>query len=232
MLENQKIGIAFDLDGVITATARLHFRAWQLEALKWGMHLTKEQNDRLRGLNRQKTALAICKLNNVVLSKNDLNQFCYQKNKLYKEYLKNELDDSFILGHAKQTLLKLKQHGYRIVITSSSRNAPMIISKLNLNVCIHAIVDPDTILHSKPFPDLYLKAAELLNIPPQHMIGVEDAPAGVEGIIAAKMISVAIKWTNDIKQFSKADYILATADDLTFDFLEGVINEHFKIKNS
>ena len=231
-MEKKKIGIAFDLDGVITATAKLHFRAWQLEALKWGMHLTKEQNDQLRGLNRQKTALAICKLNNVVLNKNDLNLFCYQKNKLYKKYLENELDDSFVLGHAKQTLLKLKQHGYRIVITSSSRNAPTIIRKLNLNLYIDAIVDPDTILYPKPFPDLYLKGAELLNISPQHMIGIEDAPAGIEGIIAAKMISVAIKWTNDINQFSKADYILATADDLTFDFLEGVINEHFKINNS
>ena len=231
MLEIKKIDIPFDLDGVKTATLKLHLHALQLKALKWEMHLTNEQNDQLWDLNHQKAVLAICKLNNVVLNKNDIDLFYYQNNTLYKKYLKNALDDRFILEHTKHILFKLKQQGYRIVITSSSTNTSTIIRKLNLSVCIDTIVDPETILHSKSFPDLYSKEAGLLNILPQYIIKTEDALAGIERIIAAKMNSVTIQWTEDIKQFSKADYILATADDLTFDFLEGVINEHFKINN-
>lgn len=55
-----------------------------------------------------------------------------------------------------------------------------------------AVVCGDMIKHSKPAPDIYLAAAEMLGVRPGNCIGVEDSPNGVKAVRAAGMVCVMV----------------------------------------
>ena len=78
------------------------------------------------------------------------------------------------------------------------------------------IVSGEEVRHHKPHPEVYLRAAELLELPPEKLIAVEDTSVGVRAAKAAGMRCAAIPnlFTND-QDFSEADYRLGTFRELT-----------------
>ena len=54
--------VAFDMDGVLLSTDKLHFKAWQVVTRRWGIPFTEADNTRLLGLSREDCV-------NIVLSK-------------------------------------------------------------------------------------------------------------------------------------------------------------------
>ena len=90
-------------------------------------------------------------------------------------------------------------------IGSSSKNAKFILEKLGLNDYFDAISDGTNITHSKPDPEVFLKAAEFLNVEPRMCLVVEDARAGIEAAKNGGMDGAAI---GDARKSELADYKL------------------------
>ncbi|VEU76215.1 beta-phosphoglucomutase [Mycoplasmopsis columboralis] len=187
-------GFVFDLDGVITDTAHLHYLAWKHELAKYNIEYSAEENEPLKGLPRKNTLIAILKLKNKLNEFDDalIEQMCFNKNEQYKQMLHTELNSSAILPGVEQFLKELKAHDYKLAIASSSYNAPLILEKIGLKEYFDFIVNPANIKHGKPAPDIFVAAAVGINLTPQECVGFEDAPSGLEGIIKAQMHSVAI----------------------------------------
>ncbi len=78
-------GLIFDLDGVITDTARLHFKAWQEVLKQEGITYTEEENELLKGLPRKDTLLAILKQKNIQWEDKKVDEICDKKNKIYRK---------------------------------------------------------------------------------------------------------------------------------------------------
>lgn len=92
----------------------------------------------------------------------------------------------------KNTLDQLREKGMKLAIGSSSKNAGFILGQLGLADFFDAVSDGNNISHSKPDPEVFLKAAEFLNLPASECLVVEDAEAGLLAARNGGMDSAAI----------------------------------------
>ena len=84
----------------------------------------------------------------------------------------------------RETLQFFRNCGLRLAVGSSSKNTPFILERIGLGDFFDAVADGNCITHSKPHPEVFLKAAEMLGLPPERCLVVEDAHAGVEAAVA------------------------------------------------
>ena len=185
--------VIFDMDGVLTETSHQHFEAWQALANRLGYHLPPSVLDEVRGISRYDSLEIVLKVGNIndkfnVLEKQALADL---KNKLYVSSIKSFNRDNLSVGTL-PLLEYLKQNGIKIALASASNNAVQLLVNMGIIDYFDAIVDPKSVLCGKPAPDLFLKAAELLGVPPHTCIGVEDAYAGIESIKSAGMLPLGI----------------------------------------
>ena len=89
-------------------------------------------------------------------------------------------------------LAELKEKGIAVAIGSSSKNALPILKSIGMENYFDAVADGTQITHSKPNPEVFLLAAQLLGIDPAHCIVVEDADAGIRAARAAGMGAFAV----------------------------------------
>ncbi|MGZ9432503.1 beta-phosphoglucomutase [Mycoplasma sp. 480] len=216
-------GLIFDLDGVITETASLHYKAWKNEVAKIGLNYTEEQNSSLKGLNRIDTLNAILKLFNVSLSEQEIVTIANNKNEYYKKLLETDIDQKDILVNIKEFLNAAKEKGLKLAIASSSYNAPLILRKIGLFDYFDFIVDPATVSKGKPDPEIFIKAAQGINLKPEETIGFEDAIAGVQGLKDANIHTVAITH-NEKENWSIADKIVSSTAELNLEELLKLFN--------
>lgn len=92
----------------------------------------------------------------------------------------------------RETVIRLREAGVLTAVASSSKNARLILTQVGLIDLFDAIIDGTQITKSKPNPEVFLKAAELLHKKPQDCIVVEDADAGIAAAKSAGMYAVAV----------------------------------------
>lgn len=205
-------GVIFDLDGVITDTAHLHFLAWKALGDSLGVEITLELNERLKGLGRQETLTLILKEAGLYdkYTETERQELADRKNRSYVASLENLTPQDLLPGIG-DCLKNLKERGIKMGLASSSQNAGLIIKKLGLESYFEAMVDPRSLSKGKPDPEIYLKAAAALGLNPAKCAGVEDARAGLEAIRAAGMTAIAL---GQSLEHVPADYHLLSAKDL------------------
>lgn len=184
-------GVIFDLDGVIVTTDNFHYDAWKKLADEEGIYFDREINERLRGVSRMESLNIILEKANKEYSLEEKKEMAERKNNYYKELIKN-LTKVDILPGVTNILNGLKEKNIKIAIGSSSKNSPAILKYIGLDKVFHATVDGNQIKNSKPNPEVFLKAAELLNLNPSECLVVEDAEAGVEAGLKGGMKVLAV----------------------------------------
>ena len=205
-------GVIFDLDGVITDTAHLHFLAWKALGDSLGVEITLELNEGLKGLGRQETLTLILKEAGLYdkYTEAERQALAERKNRAYVASLENLTPQDLLPGIG-DCLQDLQKRGIKIGLASSSQNAGLIIKKLGLESYFEAMVDPRSLSKGKPDPEIYLKAAAALGLSPAKCAGVEDARAGLEAIRAAGMTAIAL---GQSLEHVPADYHFLSAKDL------------------
>ena len=209
-MERKYKGIIFDLDGVICHTDRYHYMAWKNMADGLGIYFDEEINNRLRGVSRMESLEIILERSDKKYSNEEKEEFANKKNELYKELL-NEMSEKDLDKKVKDTLDILKQRGYKTAIASSSKNAKLILSKLNLIDFFDIIIDGNDIKYSKPDKEVFEKTGMGLKLLPNECLVVEDAASGVEGAIRAGMQVAGI---GDAKKLGDVSYSLESFEDL------------------
>lgn len=186
-------GLIFDLDGVLLSTDRFHFLAWKKLADRMGINFTEKDNERLRGVSRMESLEIVLSLRaDPALSLNDEEKLALatEKNEAYREYLK-KLTPADVRDEVRETLAVLRAKGYRLAVGSSSKNTRFILSQTELTNAFDAIADGNDIKHSKPDPEVFLKAADLIGMAPADCAVIEDAEAGLEAANRGGMLSIA-----------------------------------------
>ncbi|MDN3671479.1 beta-phosphoglucomutase [Flavobacterium branchiarum] len=181
----------FDLDGVIVDTAKYHYLAWQKIANALNIDFTHEHNELLKGVSRVRSLDIILELGNIQASQEDKDKWLIQKNEDYLTYLV-DMNESEILQGVLPVLEFLKEKKQAIALGSASKNARPILEKTGIISYFDVIVDGNDVTNAKPDPEVFLKAARLLNISPEDSIVFEDSVAGVQAANIGKMTSVGI----------------------------------------
>ena len=184
-------GFLFDLDGVIVDTAVFHFQAWRRLAQKLGGDFTEAQNEQLKGVSRVDSLAKILEWTNATVSKEEFQDLMELKNEWYLESV-SQLSAKDGLPGAVDFLHQAKAQGIGIALGSASKNAPLILDKMNLLPLFDAIIDGNNVGNGKPHPEVFLKGAEALNLSPAECIVFEDSIAGVQAAKTGGMMCVGI----------------------------------------
>lgn len=179
----------FDLDGVLTDTSEFHYRGWKRLAEEEGLPFNREDNEALRGVSRRESLSILLK--GRALTEAQMEAWMDRKNGYYLA-LVNQMTPADLLPGSQDLLAEIRAAGMKIAIASSSKNAPLVIDRLNLSRAIDTIVDGNVVTRSKPAPDLFLKAAERVGARPDEAVVVEDAAAGIEAGIAGGMWTIGL----------------------------------------
>jgi len=185
-------GVIFDLDGVICHTDMFHYRAWKSLADKLGIYFDEEINNRLRGVSRMESLEIILeRYSGKPLTEQEKINIAEDKNEVYKSLLM-QMDESYLTADVKNTLDSLRENGVKLAIGSSSKNAGLILGRIGLAGFFDAISDGNNIKFSKPHPEVFLIAADMISLPPAQCLVIEDAWAGIEAAIAGGFDSVGM----------------------------------------
>ena len=181
----------FDLDGVITNTEKYHYQAWKIICNDLGYNLTKEQNEELKGVSRNKCLLKILQWTNLKISQSKFESLLNKKNKIYLEKI-SKLNSSNIIDGVQDFIKNAKEQNHSVALYSSSKNAKFILNKLNLHGFFDAIVDGNSVRASKPDPEGFIIASKLTNSNPSNCVVFEDSEAGIIAGNEINMTTVGI----------------------------------------
>jgi beta-phosphoglucomutase family hydrolase len=194
--------VLFDLDGVVTATARIHASTWKqafdefLKKRAGGepfkpFDKRSDYEDYVDGKPRYDGAQSFLESRHIDLPRGDPDDppdketvcgIANRKNKLFEEALKKEPVDVF--DGTVTWIRHLRQAGIKTAVVSSSAHCEAILQNAGISNLFDARMDgaiaARLTLKGKPAPDTYLKAAETLGVGAGRAVVVEDALAGAE----------------------------------------------------
>ena len=203
-------GIIFDLDGVLISTDEFHYQAWKLVADKEGIYFDKEINNRLRGVSRMESLEIILEKANREYSQEEKEKLAEEKQNLYRKSL-SKLSYKSLSKDTKKTIRKLYEQGYHLAVGSSSKNTQYILDRLNIKNAFDFVADGTVITNSKPDPEVFLKAADGLNLKPSECLVIEDAVSGIDAGNNGGFITIGI---GDASKYKKTNYPINQLSDL------------------
>ena len=202
--------IIFDLDGVLCQTDEFHYLAWKAIADELKIPFDRKINEKLRGVSRMASLEIILQKANRTFTNSEKVALAERKNAIYRKYL-DMMTEKDLASGAKAVLTELSEKGLQLAIGSSSKNTQLIVDKLQIADFFTAIIDGNQIKHSKPDPEVFLLAAQKLEMQLANCLVVEDAEAGVEAAIRGGFQVAGIGSARDV---AKVNFKLATLTDL------------------
>lgn len=169
-------GVLFDMDGVVLDTEKLYARFWAEAAHAQGYPMTYEQALGMRSLN---SAAGQAKLESYFgpgVSRAEMRKKRVELMDVYVAQFGVEAKPGI-----HELLDYLKGQGIRTAIATSSpmERAKSYLDSLGLTAKFDCICSGHDVAQGKPAPDIYLKAAASIGVPPENCLAIEDAPAGI-----------------------------------------------------
>ena len=203
--------VIFDLDGVICFTDHYHYLAWKALADSLGIDFDESKNDRLRGVSRMESLEIVLEgYHGAPLSDAEKTALADRKNALYRQSLQT-MSPKDLSDEVRNTLNELRTRGLKLAIGSSSKNTPLILERIGLAGFFDAVSDGNNITRSKPDPQVFTMAAEMLRLPAEKCLVVEDALAGLQAAAAGGFDSAGL---GPASQSGQATYSLRSFREL------------------
>ena len=188
--------LIFDLDGVLTDTAKYHYLAWKKLADELGYYFDEDINELLKGVSRINSFEIILEKNNATTkyTPEEKETLANKKNDYYKEMIEQLTPDDILEGIL-PFITEARNNGVKCAVASISKNAPRVLELLKISDLFDYIADAALVRKPKLDPEIFLTCAKVLGFEPNECIGIEDAQAGIESIHGAGMLSVGINVT-------------------------------------
>jgi beta-phosphoglucomutase len=181
----------FDLDGVIVDTAKYHFIAWRHIARELGFEFTERDNERLKGVSRQRSLDILLSVGRIACDDARKAFLAEKKNGLYLQYIRKMTPEEILPG-AEAFLAECRSAGVKTGLATASRNSQIILDRLSIAPLFDAVVDGNKVVHTKPHPEAFLTCAAAIGTQPARCVVFEDAEAGIEAALAAGMFAVGV----------------------------------------
>ncbi len=203
MSSNTIQAVIWDLDGVIIDSADEHRRAWQRLARETGVTFTDA--DFWATFGKRNDDIIPQHWGNV--SKDQLQALADRKELYFREFIR---EAAAPLPGSMELMRGLHEAGFPQALASSTptENIQLIRELLNLDQYLSALVTGESVARGKPAPDIFLKAASELHMPPPVCLVIEDAVAGVQAALAAGMRCISVAGDRDLPGLRAADLMV------------------------
>ena len=182
----------FDMDGVIVDSNPLHRLAWEEYNRRHGIETTEDMQQRMYGKRNDQIVRDFF---GESLSDDEVFAHGAQKEALYREMLGPRLESALVPG-LKEFLARHRGVPAAVATNAEPANVDFVLANAGLREYFGPIVDGHQVANPKPHPEVYLRAAELLGVAPEHCVVFEDSHAGVQAGLAAGMRVVGVTTTH------------------------------------
>jgi len=218
---NEPIGVLFDMDGVLVDSEPVILAAAIAGLKEYGVSAKPEDFIPFIGAGEDRFVGGVAE-------KYGVKYRVEMKKRVYEIYLDMVESNLKVYEGTVELLKKLKRRGCELALASS---ADRIKVEANLRVAgiekqiFSAIISGEEVKEKKPSPEIYLKAAQKIGIPPERCVVVEDAINGIKSARAAGMKSIGITTSFDEKTLLNegADFVCNNILDV-YSIIDGLIS--------
>ncbi|MCU0444603.1 MAG: HAD family phosphatase [Microscillaceae bacterium] len=208
-----KFAVIFDMDGVIIDSNPVHKIALQQFCHKYGFDLTEEQlRTRIYGRTNKEWITNLFGS----LSPEQLQAYAFEKEELFRELY---LPTIAPLAGIKNFIMALRQAQIPCAIGTSAppANVTYVLEHTQLTGLFAVILDETYVEHGKPNPEIYLKVAQALDLPPAQCLVFEDSISGVQAAVAAGCKVAGVLTTHTPEELGKMDLAITDFTELSLD---------------
>jgi beta-phosphoglucomutase family hydrolase len=181
------------MDGVIIDSNPLHRIAWTEYNRKLGIETTEAMQQTMYGKRNDEL---IREFFGPHLSDDEVFAHGAAKEAMYRELMKPNLERSLVPG-IRQFLTRHRDLDLAVATNAEPANVDFVLDAARIRSLFRVIVNGHEVSRPKPDPEIYLRAAQLLEAEPASCIVFEDSRAGVEAGLAAGMVVVGVSTTHD-----------------------------------
>lgn len=214
-------GLIFDLDGTVTLTQQFHAQAFGIVFKRHGLTYTEQDDARYSGRGAHCTFPEFFLEHGVTLTPEEIENYAQEKHVEYRKIIRGA-EVKTVPGVVK-FLEQQKARGMRIAMATGNRveNAEELLNRANIKKFFEEIVTNRDVKKSKPAPDIFLKAAEKLGLPPEECIVFEDAVNGVTAAQKAGMRCIATDKTTPREKLIEAgaEWVIGDFKEVTDDVI-------------
>ena len=211
----------FDLDGVIVDSSKYHFSSWRKVLLEVGVNLTEKENEMIKGRSRKESLDIVLKKHLIELSSREKRSIMGRKNDYYVTYIQS-MDLSHVFDGVRDFIDMIKEEGIRTSIASASKNAKIVLKKIEMVDYFDAILDGHSVTYPKPNPEIFLRCALAMKVEPNECIVFEDSISGIDAAKKAGMYSVGIGKKDDL---SNSHFVVSNIKNINWNRLKELYNE-------
>jgi HAD superfamily hydrolase (TIGR01509 family) len=213
--------VIFDFDGVLADTEHLHLRAFQETFAAHGWTLDERSyTERYLGYDDRTTIAAFLRDHDVAVNRDAVEALFREKAASF-DVLRSS---GAVLYPSAAACVKRLGTRFPLAIASGSLRSEIvaILNGASLVSAFRAIVSAEDVGRSKPAPDPYLRAAQLLGVGPDECVAIEDSHFGLTAARSAGMKTIAVTSTSSADALVAADHIVRDLDELTADVIQGL----------
>ncbi|MGI8955395.1 MAG: HAD family hydrolase [Chthoniobacterales bacterium] len=210
----------FDWDGVIIDSGKLHAQSWQLLAAELGRTLAPDSFIRGFGM---KSSRIIEEIHGWAKDPAEIARLTNRKEALYRKLVgQGEIAP---LPGVEEWLRRLQAAGIPCAVASSTHRANIdaVLNRIGLQNAFCEIISAEDVVHGKPNPEVFQKAAARLGITAGRSVVFEDAHVGIEAAHAASMKVVAVATTHPLEQLLEADLVVRRLDELSVEQVAAIL---------
>jgi len=189
--------VVFDMDGVLIDAKDWHYHALNRALEHFGYSISRA--DHLSVFDGLPTRNKLEMLSKERGLPRGLHRFL---NELKQQYTVDQvhLHCKPIFVH-EYALSSLKAQGYKLGVASNAvrSTVELMMQKSNLSAYLDVTLSNEDVARGKPHPEIYLKAAEMLGVPPGQCLVVEDNPHGVKAAEAAGCPLLVVQSVLDVQ---------------------------------
>ncbi len=211
-MANPRQAFVFDMDGTIVDNMAFHTRSWISFFERRGLALDADEFFRATA-GRQGGEIMRAYLGEH-LTDEEVGQLNHEKESVYRELYGPHRK---AVAGFDALVAQARAHGVKLAVGTAAppANVAFTLDGLDLRRHFDAIVGAADVARGKPHPDVFLKAAELCGVAPEHCIVFEDAPLGVEAARRAGMRCVVLTTTLPRDAFTAFDNVIAIVRDFS-----------------
>ncbi len=211
--------IIFDFDGTILDTETPEVRAWQRIFRERGAEFPDAWWMNAIGRGAAQITEHPCDLLD-----RQLGYPCERSevNAQYEQLRMSVIEASDALPGIRALISEAKADGLHLAIASSSKRSWVTrhLLRLGLLDSFEQVVCADDVEQAKPFPDLYLKACDLLGVKPFEAVAIEDSPNGTRAAKVAGLTCIVIPNPCTVRlNLGEADFRVSSAEELSIDLI-------------